>query len=346
MSIESLNNDLPARKPAKQPAAGQLPAIIDRIDALGRMISEITNAAASLEDTGLSTEQLSRLHKINSAAEHLTVALTNIARDMGNMAGPAPVPDTKKTKKLIGKKILLAEDDEITRIIALNILQRNGAEVTVAINGREATDMAAAHNHDIILMDMQMPELDGFEASKLIRRHLPYPTPIVGITANTVKDTAPYLDAGMNDVLTKPYNEEKLTGIILKWIDVQPAAATGAVAAAQPSGLYTLDKLREIGDQNFVTKMLQLFVAQIPAAVTKLCTAYTDGDFETMRYTIHRIRPSLLNMGVESLRYELTAIEDLAEAGQRSADLETMLSKLERIAGEVVTAVTETHLKD
>lgn len=128
--------------------------------------------------------------------------------------------DIVLARDFAGCRILLAEDEPINREVALMLLEDAGLSADVADNGARAVELAAAHCYDAILMDVQMPELDGIEATRLIRR-LPgrQHTPIIATTANAfAEDKARCLSAGMNAFLTKPVNPDELYAVILNFL--------------------------------------------------------------------------------------------------------------------------------
>ncbi len=115
-------------------------------------------------------------------------------------------------------RILLAEDNKVNQFIVCRMLERLGHSVVVADNGRIAVDAAMAEPFDLILMDMQMPEVDGLEATKELRRLLPHDLPIVALTANAIAgDRERCLEAGMSDYLSKPVSEADLSRVIAKY---------------------------------------------------------------------------------------------------------------------------------
>jgi signal transduction histidine kinase/ActR/RegA family two-component response regulator len=121
------------------------------------------------------------------------------------------------TRDYAGRRLLLAEDDEVNREIGEFLLQDVGLLVDSAKDGQEAVEMALHHNYDLVLMDMQMPKMDGLEATRCIRAALGKSIPIVALTANAfVEDWESCMDAGMNDFVTKPVDPSKLYQSILR----------------------------------------------------------------------------------------------------------------------------------
>lgn len=122
---------------------------------------------------------------------------------------------------LAGLSILLVEDNDINREIALTILQEHGAEVIIAENGSEALREVSLHKFDCVLMDCQMPVMDGYEATQRLREQAEFrDIPIIAFTANAMKgDEKRILDAGMNDIVSKPFSPVELIAVIRKWTD-------------------------------------------------------------------------------------------------------------------------------
>ncbi len=116
-------------------------------------------------------------------------------------------------------RILMAEDNPINQRVGKLILQRAGYSIDLAGNGREAMEAHRAHSYDLILMDCQMPTMDGFEASRKIRE-LDRPQPvIIAVTANAlVGEREKCLQAGMDDYLSKPFQAEQLVSVVRKWL--------------------------------------------------------------------------------------------------------------------------------
>jgi len=272
--------------------------------------------------------------------------------------GTSRVIEKKKTIKnetstISGKKILLVEDNNLNRLLAYTILTEYGAIVAEAENGLEAIEMMKNDTFDLVLMDIQMPVMDGIKATKIIRKEINNTIPILALTANAIKGKEnQFLEAGMDDFIYKPYNEINLVNPISKWLNkntdapdptLSPTPApmviehipqlAEAVAPPPPvnTSLFDLSKLEKIGSEDFVIRMLKLFVNEVPPSVINVKKAYKIGDFETIKYLIHRMRPSIQNLGISQLKDEIVQIEDLAAKAEKTVKLEQMIEKLERV---------------
>ncbi|MDR2388087.1 MAG: response regulator [Deltaproteobacteria bacterium] len=183
-------------------------------------------------------DDLSKMTKENAElglARVLTKPVTalDLMRALGGILGLEEMPTIRRSdraernkelaviEKIKGAKILLAEDNELNQLVATKILNNAGFIVEVAANGREAVEKVQAKNYDLVLMDIQMPEMDGLTASETIRR-LPgfEDLPIVAMTAHAMSgDKEASLAAGMNDHVTKPINVKELFKALSRWID-------------------------------------------------------------------------------------------------------------------------------
>jgi two-component system, sensor histidine kinase len=241
---------------------------------------------------------------------------------------------------LYGKKILLVEDNEMNRLVANIILQQYGATITEAMNGAEAIDALQLSDFDLVLMDVQMPVLDGREATRIIRQNYNKTIPIIALTANAVKgDMEKCLETGMNDYLTKPYEEEVFISLIAKWLGREIHFETVKEKPVINQPLFNLDMLRKIGEGNdeFVDKMLRIFIQQVPAAVDEIRLAYEAGNIEMVKKIAHRIKPSLGNMGIVSLKEVIEKIEKTSAANHTDAELGSLINKLHSVIEQVVT---------
>ena len=121
-----------------------------------------------------------------------------------------------------GAYVLLVEDNEINQIMASELLTLEGFKVDIASNGQEAVEMVAQHDYDIVLMDIQMPEMDGLTATRIIRQSA-NTIPILALTAHTLAlDREKSLEAGMNDHITKPLDHTLLFNAMVRWVRPHP----------------------------------------------------------------------------------------------------------------------------
>lgn len=214
---------------------------------------------------------------------------------------------------LLDKKILVVDDNRINRLMAATILRNFGAVTSEAANGQEAIDVLSAKEIDLVLMDIQMPVMDGMEATGIIREKISRSLPIIALTANAIKgDNKKCMDAGMNEYLTKPFKEKELLEIVAFWLNktakVQVGEAPVKVAATQ---VYDLSGLHQIsrGNAGFVEKMVVMFMTQTPLLVAEMEEKFLAGNYVEMGIIAHKIKPVIDNMGIATLKDTIREIE-------------------------------------
>ncbi|QDK81321.1 PAS domain S-box protein [Spirosoma sp. KCTC 42546] len=259
-----------------------------------------------------------------------------------------PVREVEETNTAIlaGKRILMADDNGMNRLVASTILKNYGALIEEAENGREAVEKIRQQHFDLVLMDIQMPVMDGVEATHEIRATLSDQLPVIALTAFAVKgDSQKFIGAGMSDYLSKPFEETQLLAVVAKWLGKVEIPAPkpedeGNVLEAAP--LYDLSKLKRLarGDESFITKMINLFVGYGPESVNEIKEAYAIGDFEKISKTAHRMKPSLDNLGIISLTETIRTIEAKADVYGASEQLEQLIDKLDKVITKVVNDLT------
>lgn len=226
----------------------------------------------------------------------------------------------------IDKKILVAEDIELNQFLVKTMLESWGSQVDIAVNGKEAIQMVIEKQYDLVLMDIQMPEMDGITATKHIRE-LPQPQkaniPIIAFTANTLQgDSKLYRDAGMNDYITKPYTEEKLYEKITEVLNIgtsnssssttQPESAVSDNVITTPEErLYNISMIEAIGKNNpaFVEKMIAMFVDFVEKDFDKLKEAANKENWAEVGQIAHKLKSTFGNMGVDTLVNHVVDLE-------------------------------------
>jgi hypothetical protein len=251
------------------------------------------------------------------------------------------------------RKILVAEDVEFNQYIARQILESWGVEVSLANNGVEVLEKLKDSQFDCILMDIQMPLMDGLETAENIRR-LKDPAkasiPIIAVTANILKgDREKYLGVGMTDVLSKPIQESSLYAVISKALSIagQTESATNPpgtfqVPSPEESGerLYDLSLVESLsgGDKTFIKKMVALFIETIPSNINALKQALQKQDWEQVSKMAHKLKSSVDSMGIKTLRNEIREVESKAK---KMESLETIPALVEKVDQTLVHCMVQ-----
>ncbi|MFZ4769178.1 MAG: response regulator [Ferruginibacter sp.] len=251
-------------------------------------------------------------------------------------------------KSFTGKKILVTDDNEMNQLVATTILKNYNAEVTKAYNGEDAIEKLSKSTFDLVLMDVQMPVMDGIEATKIIRKTISKDLPIIALTALAIKgDNQKCIDAGMNDYLSKPFGENQLINIVSKWLSKVEitAESTSLQKEKEHVYLYDLSKLRDIarGDEAFVEKMVLLFIQESTTALEEIQVAYKEGNWLSVRRIAHRIKPSIDNLGIYSLVNEIREIEKDAETNQGSDRMDWLMEHFEKVIKAVNNQMISLH---
>lgn len=236
-----------------------------------------------------------------------------------------------------GLSALLVEDNYMNRFIAFQSLDYLGFETTEAENGKKAIDILQEKQFDLILMDIQMPEMDGVEATTFIRNQLKIDTPIIALTANAFKhDIDLYLSTGMDDFITKPYDELDFFGKIEKTLrrarnrkGIAPGNENSN-AGSQTTMLYDLQIIEKMyrGNQDIVNKLVQLFIRLSHENEGQLRLALEARNFQEIKNISHRIKPSIDQMGILSLRETVRKLERFNEDEVPIVEIEADVMKI------------------
>jgi hypothetical protein len=230
-------------------------------------------------------------------------------------------------------RVLLVEDNDINRLYAKSILKKWQCFIDEAENGLVAIEKIKNNYFDVILMDVQMPVMDGFEATKAIRMmEQSANLPIIALTANaTAKDVEKCIAAGMNDYLPKPFTPEDLYQKLFDDLKIKPLSTELRPAAMKVVPSYNLAYLRSVSGNNeeFIREMVLTFIQTIPQVLEDMKTAMNSQDWIKLSRLAHQIKPSFILMGLDSLRSDIVFIEE-------NSKQETNLVEVERIANEFI----------
>ena len=214
-------------------------------------------------------------------------------------------------------RVLLAEDNPVNQQVAVAMLVKRGHEVHVAGNGREAVDAITQREYDVVLMDIQMPEMDGFEATHAIRA-LPKgkDLPIVGLTAHALSgERERCLSHGMTDYLAKPFKAHELFALVEGTAEPKRPAPQ-PLTAAPPVDLEGFRAtLREAGAESALYSIIDTFVRQAPDRLAALAGAVASGSGTEIAKAAHVYRGAAATIGARELAELLERVETTARAG-------------------------------
>jgi two-component system sensor histidine kinase/response regulator len=264
-------------------------------------------------------------------------------------AGAGEVPEPAKTNdehggKIAGARILLTEDNEINQQIAVELLEGAGAHVQVANNGREAVEKIALAPYDLVLMDLQMPVMDGYQATAKIRSDSRFDkVPIIAMTAHaTVEERQRCLDAGMIDHIAKPIDPVTMFATIARHYRPVPGPKDGA-AGAQPSGANAelpadlpgidtvLGQKRVAGNRKLYLKLLRDFHREYPSAVRAIHDAVEGKREEESLRLAHTLKGVAGSLGAMDLYAAAEEVETALKTGDVGRAVECLPGVEERL---------------
>ena len=242
-------------------------------------------------------------------------------------------PDTQSAAAPLPRfdaRVLVVEDQPVNRELTVAMLHKLGCRTEVAENGLLGVQAVREQRFDLVLMDCQMPEMDGFEAAAAIRldeSHGSARLPIIALTANAVAgDRERCLAAGMDDYLSKPYTRAQLQDVLGRWLQ-RAAAATSAqdapaalAADVEVISKAALDSIRAVGGEDLLVRMVDLFKQDAPPLLHKLRDAMTDGNADAVSAAAHALKSISVNLGALALGDLCKRIELEARSGIVDAD--------------------------
>jgi PAS domain S-box-containing protein len=253
-----------------------------------------------------------------------------IATVMGASRSKAEQPfvtryNAKATVKALGGHILLVEDNPVNQEVTLGMLQLLGCRVDLAANGREAVEAVSQNRYDLVLMDCQMPEMDGYAATRAIRKSETCQTRIIALTANALAgDSDQCLAAGMDDYISKPFTLQTLRASLERWLPAGvegaalPAAeeGTGAVGPVDAKALENIRALQAPGGPNLLSRVIGLYLSGSPKLLEDLREAAVRRDADALRNASHTLKSSSANLGALSLSSLCKELETNAREGR------------------------------
>jgi PAS domain S-box-containing protein len=195
-----------------------------------------------------------------------------------------------------GKKILVVEDNDINRKVIAYNLEPTGIEITMANDGKEAVKILEQGNQfDLIIMDLQMPAMNGFQATVYIRQKLKLQTPIIAMTASALKnEEVKCLQLGMNEYLTKPFAPEELFKLLEKYFDGKKMETEkNAVASRSQSPSYSLDYISVKKKPEVISHVLSIILSEAPKLLQEISNAISNEDWKESQDKSHKLKSSI-----------------------------------------------------
>jgi CheY-like chemotaxis protein/HPt (histidine-containing phosphotransfer) domain-containing protein len=262
-------------------------------------------------------------------------------------AQPSPATSTGARDPRWSKaRILLAEDNKTNQLVAMGILKRLGARADVVADGRKAVEALRSTDYDLVLMDVQMPEMDGLEATRTVRAAgsgIRKPAvPIIAMTAYAMQgDRQACLDAGMDDYIAKPVTPAALSAVLEQWLAAPPSSdspSASAIAPGATSGPATFNAgaliERTMGDHALAEAVARSFLADAPGRIETLRGHLEAGNAKDVELQVHTLKGAAATVGGECLADWALALEragragDLASVGSAFAELAAEFERL------------------
>lgn len=306
--------------------------------------------ATRLKESGFGAYFVNPLHD-----SHLLGALTTVwkARAQGvpidlvtrhTLTKPPhrPAASATSTSTSLRAHVLVAEDNPVNRKVAVKLLEKLGCRVDVACDGKEAIQMLEKLRYDVVFMDCQMPEMDGYQATAEIRRRqgVARGIPIVAMTAHAMQgDRDRCLAAGMDDYISKPLRTEELAAVLEQWTlgpreapqgpDSGPSVPVASDTPIDATQLAGLREAQEDGEPDFVVELIDQFLGEAPHQLGAIREAVAKGDAQTLAREAHRLKGGCSIFGAHPMAALCTNLEASGRVGSlQGAD--AVLAQLER----------------
>ncbi len=335
---------------ARDPAPSSL-FITDDLDALER--------AGAMPTEGASVLLLKRLNDVSSSRKGVTEVtiplrvntLAEAACAALGAAGAASMSGTRSSSapfKCDGLRVLVAEDQPINRELVGLILEEFGCVTTIVNDGKQTVEVASVQPFDVLLIDCQMPELDGYEATRRLRE-LAVTVPIIALTANAYReDREKCLESGMNDFLSKPFSTRDLADKLRRWapervnqpgpMAVGPSTAPKPVDVLDPAALAQIKALQRPGQPDILHRLLSHFQAQVPAKLAALQGLLEEGNRREISNVAHAMKSVASNLGASALAALLAQLERQAPT-ESPPNLTTLIDGIHRELNRVILAI-------
>ncbi|MBI3510682.1 MAG: PAS domain S-box protein [Bacteroidetes bacterium] len=257
-------------------------------------------------------------------------------------------------EKFENLNVILAEDNEMNQMLASKVFEQWGLHLDIACNGKEVIEKMNAKDYDIVLMDIQMPEMDGYEATQFIRGKMPLPkseVPIIAMTAHAlVGEAEKCLALGMDDYISKPFSRktlhEKISALLRKkkancHCEPEKPNIENPLSTSETNiDLTYLEQIAE-GNHEFVKKMLETFLKQTPVMLEDMWKYVNEKKWKELSGVAHKMKPSLDFIGIHSLKTTVADLEKKAGLGETTEEFPDMVKKVTTVCNGVIVELNK-----
>ncbi len=239
-------------------------------------------------------------------------------------------------------RILVAEDNMVNQKVALKILDKMGFRADIAANGIEVLEAIQRINYDVIFMDILMPEMDGFEATKqIIKKYKPEDRPkIIAMTANAMQgDKEICIEAGMDDYISKPVRIEEIQNVIIKWAELIAKEKNELVnyligkkienKYIDESKISFYNDVQTEEDLIFYVELIEIYIAELPKTILNMKKALAAKDAKQLRFHSHKLKGSSVTLNIEVISDLSSQLEQLAKQDELTENSQKIFSELE-----------------
>jgi PAS domain S-box-containing protein len=261
-------------------------------------------------------------------------------------------PNTMETNNDIKNiKVLVVEDIALNQLLMKTLLDDFGFERDIASNGKIAIEKLNSKTYDVILMDLQMPEMNGFEATEYIRNELHLSIPIIALTADvTTVDLAKCKAVGMNDYIAKPVDERILYSKIINLVKKSNISAINNLEkdtntqTKYTNLTYLMQKTKSNPD--IMLEMISLYLEQTPPLIISMTQSMLDKDWHLLHATVHKMIPSFSIVGINKNFEDIAKkIQEYATTQEQTETISDMVKQLEDVCTQACKELKEEYLK-
>lgn len=244
----------------------------------------------------------------------------------------------RKFQKFNNTRCLLVEDNKMNQLVAGKYLEKWGIQFDIAENGRIAIEKLKSAAYDFILMDLEMPDMDGYETTRHIRTQLPEPInqlPIVAVTASAFSNVrTKVIKSGMNEYISKPFVPSKLYNIIARLTNQnqRESSDSAEINSKQKYDLIDLSYLKEAsgGDRVFIQKMIETFIKHSPEYISNFQSAYSKCDFPELKRMAHKYKATVSIVGIKVIQKLIERLESNISKNENLDQIESLLAEISK----------------